>query len=270
MAILRAMVAVLGVVAWAGCSFSPSAEGSGLGSLPSLAPDAGDPGPGSAPDSAPTDPKPTSGPGHLIAHKVSIPPSVQDSAYVESEWHDADDIWFDMNDSVIDMNDGDYTASATARIAAVHTETDIYLLVAVDDTDVRDGDAIELFIDSAGDALGPYGVDDHDLVIGPYRDGVMQYNDRASDLDIGGMLIPTKGRYVMELRIAKNSMGADPLPQTLGFNFAIIDQDADGLGYGLWYAAAGPHCENCCEDVETGPWCDTTTNGMLTLLEDNL
>jgi len=168
-----------------------------------------------------------------------------------------------------------YVASAAARVAAIHDHDAIYFYVEVDDvvqqfdsSEVWNDDGVSLFLDVAGDASGIFGIDDHEIVV--RGDGLWKdYGPGGALTALSGEAIPEGGGYRMELRIAKDSLGAT-VGEDLGFDLLVTDDDGwndnryDALG--VWFASSRPECETCClNETQNMPWCDTTLFGTLRL-----
>lgn len=170
-----------------------------------------------------------------------------------------------------------YTNSAKVDFASMHDATNIYFFFAVSDDHLQSDsleiwrdDAITIFLDAAGDRAGPIGYDDHEIAIGEDNTYVDYGVSRgASDITLGGIVVSGGGGYQIEIRIRKDTLGADPLPGVLGFTISISDDDDLGDHsvdcYAPWYTAPGPHCSECCGGDPPYPWCDTTTLGQLVL-----
>jgi len=228
------------------------------------------------PDASPTDPDAmTDNAGVLFSTRTTHEPSLD--GYTD-EWSDARWRTFDISDAPeYWIRNTSYSDSATIEFASMHDAVNIYFFIAVSDDqltsdsyDIWRDDAITLFIDAAGDRSGPRGYDDHEIAIGEdntYADYAMP---GVSDITLGGIVADSADGYNIEIRIRKNTLGASPLPDTLGFTISISDDDglddADVDCYAPWYVAPGPHCTECCSGGPSYPWCDTTLLGQLVLL----
>jgi hypothetical protein len=169
-----------------------------------------------------------------------------------------------------------YTASMSASVRCLHDDQRIYFGVVVhddhrvvDSTLLYDDDAVHFDLDARADAAGPYGTDDHEIVLradGMYHD----YAQGAAAVQLEGVVV-TNGQsadFTVEIALPKTSLGATPpLPARLGFDVALTDDDGFGAyAYGLWFLSQRPVCATCC--VNQGgarAWCDTTTFGGLVL-----
>ncbi len=233
-------------------------------------------GPADARSDAPVSPPDANSdsPGVLISVPTTHEPTLD--GYTD-EWGSARWRTFDIANApeYWVRNDG-YENSAKVEFASMHDAVNIYFFLAVSDDllvsdsyDIWRDDAITLFIDAAGDRSGPLGYDDHEIAIGEdntYADYAMP---GVSDITLGGIVANADGGYNIEIRIRKNSLGASPLPDRLGFAISISDDDAIGDAdvdcYAPWYVAPGPHCADCCSGGPAYPWCDTTVLGQLVL-----
>src|SRR5690606_23163489 len=116
-----------------------------------------------------------------------------------------------------------YRPSASVRFASQHDDTYIYLMLVVTDDAVvsrgdplYDDDSVSLFIDAAGDRAGPYGADDHEIVIG----AAGTYVDYAagSHAAVVGTVERTATGWLAEIGIQRDTLSARPLPRALGFS----------------------------------------------------
>ena len=212
--------------------------------------------------------------GLLVSRRTNSPPSLDANP---ADWAAADWIGYAIGDSAtFGWRLSTYTDSAAIQFASLHDSQYIYFFFDVDDDLIRtdstnryDDDAVNLYLDAAGDRSGAYGFDDHELVID--ADGVYDdYATGASTVVLSGVAQQVTGGYRIEMRLTKSSLGAGTLPSTLGFDVAITDDD--GLGntnsdcHGLWYIAPPPYCGTSCCANGPQPWCDTSTLVELVLL----
>lgn len=213
--------------------------------------------------------------GLLISRRTGSPPALDANP---ADWSQADWIGYAIGDSAtFGWRHASYTDDAAIQFASLHDSQYIYFFFDVDDsliitdsTALYDDDAVNLYLDAAGDRSGPYGFDDHELVID--ADGVYDdYATGAATLVISGVAQRVNGGYRIELSLSKSSLGAGTLPGTLGFDIAITDDD--GLGssqsdcHGLWYIDPPPYCGSGCCASQPQPWCDTSTLGRLVLAD---
>jgi hypothetical protein len=176
---------------------------------------------------------------------------------------------------------GGYADSVKVEFHCAHDDQYIYVGYQAVDDDVSattsdalyDDDSVTLFLDARGDATGPFGNDDHEIYFRPsVTANVKDYGPAGAQLLIVGTIWPERSGYVVEVGLAKSTlgMGGAPLPRTLGFNLGVADEDraflSDDFAYGIWYRADRPTCASCCADWGvTRPWCDTTTFALLRL-----
>jgi hypothetical protein len=254
----------------AGCGFDPTGASSGRDVEPDERPGADDPGGpgGQGPDGGAAEQR-----GVLESARVARPPIL--GAELDAAWAAAPRVGFSMAEAMRFHNmHPDYSFDGAVEFASLHDDDRLYFLFEVTDNLLRDDstepyqdDAVELYLDAAGDGSGPYGEDDHWIVIrstGYYR----SYG--PAEIQISGAVQITDTGYRIEVSIERSQLGA-PAGSQLGFNVGLVDDD--GLGgdtladaYGLWYAAEGPHCASCCPEAD-GPqaWCDTSLFGRLEL-----
>ena len=166
-----------------------------------------------------------------------------------------------------------YSPSATLTFASMHDDTYIYFALVVEDDEVlpaahplwRD-DSIEIYIDAAADRSGPFGDDDHEIIIGS-NGTYLDYAPGAVNAEVSGNAFRIDGGYALEIGISKDSLGVDTLPNVLGFAIAINDDDTMGdAAFGLWYRRSASTCADCCSSFEhPEAWCDTSILGSLVL-----
>jgi hypothetical protein len=274
---------VLGAVCalGAGCAFdasgAPGAAHGGDDDSPSGADasvpppaDAGPlpPGPDAAPPGPPPDPR-----GELRCARATSRPVLD--GHLE-DWPAAEMKAFDMaHPAQIDQG-GFYSASMSATIRCAHDDQRLYFGVVVhDDHRVVDSqplyedDAVHFYLDARADSSGPYGSDDHEIVLradGMYHD----YAAGAASVALDGVVVggAADADFTVEISIAKASLGvAGALPARLGFDIGFTDDDGFGAqAYGLWYLSDRPSCPGCCTTTpDARAWCDTTTFGGLEL-----
>lgn len=162
------------------------------------------------------------------------------------------------------------------RFAALHDATYLYFFAEVTDavqqvdsgTSLWEDDGVAIYLDVLGDALGPPGADDHELLVradGTWDDygteGLPALGDVVDVADATG--------YRLEMRFRKDSLNA-PVGDALGFDLLLTDDDGwqdDQLdAIGLWFTSARPTCATCCTaEAAPMPWCDTTMYGTLVL-----
>jgi hypothetical protein len=231
-----------------------------------------------APDAAlppPIDAAPALPPGTLPS-RFRTAPIVLDTE--DDDWTDATFLEFDIADAAQTFGvNPQYQPSVSVRFASMHDAQYIYFfldvtddVIVMDSAELYQDDAVHLYIDAAGDRLGPYAQDDHEIVIAPsgsYRD----YAPAPAPISLQGMVRQHADGYTMELRIAKSSLGVASLPAALGFNLALTDDDGignrDADAYGLWFLNPAERCQTCCTTfAQAQAWCDTTTFGQLLLL----
>jgi hypothetical protein len=227
-------------------------------------------------DAMPTAPDATpSGAGVLISRRTVMAPVLDGD---EAEWTGAAWAGYQIADSALfGWRHASYDDSASLQFASLHDDQYIYFffdvnddLIRVDSTALYEDDGITLYLDAAGDRDGPYGTDDHELVIdaeGTWDD----FATNAAPVALSGSLADSTGGYHMELRLTKSSLGAGPsLPAVLGFDVGLGDDDGYGNSdsdcLGIWFLDAPPNCGGCCQQGPE-PFCDTTTLGWL-VLED--
>jgi hypothetical protein len=282
----RTLPAIVGVCATSAlmslsaCSFDPSGI-AGLGGgadnadASSQRPDASGPtarpdaNPG-APDAAPV------APGTLESRATDTPPVLDGE--VDAVWASAVFQNFSVADAALTYNvNPAYGFDGAVRFASLHDATHIYFLIVVDDSLIVDDseqayqdDAVELYLDGAGDLSGPYGNDDHWLAV--QSSGLYQ-SYGPSHVDLTGAVAPTDDGYLMELAFQRSDLGAPAGASSIGFNLGLVDDDdlgnSDADAYGLWFEPTGDHCDSCCEGEDTAEaWCDTSLLGRLVLSED--
>lgn len=173
-----------------------------------------------------------------------------------------------------------YVNSVKVGVRCRHDATKLYLALEVIDDDIRadstelyQDDSVGVYLDAVGDALGPYGIDDHEIYFRPSDPpNVKDYGPGGASLDVGGSVLNTENGYTFEISLSKSSLGVGgALPAEIGFDLALNDQDQSGGGgdrfaYGLWFKSARPACPTCCAaEMGQRAWCDTTMFGRLRL-----
>jgi hypothetical protein len=172
----------------------------------------------------------------------------------------------------------DYVPSATVTFAAMHDDDFLYFaVIVVDDLIVTDNpqgpvfedDAISLFIDARNDRSGPFGLDDHEIVV----DAESTWEDYADapPPDLDGEVVVDSSGFVLELAIDKRTLGVAVLGDELGFDIGVNDDDdlggPDADAFGLWHVEEAARCPTCCTAFEHAEaWCDTTVLGALRLV----
>jgi hypothetical protein len=173
-----------------------------------------------------------------------------------------------------------YAPSAAVRFAVAYDATRILFAVEVDDDIVStppeepedsyrlwNDDSISLYLDFAGDATGPYGDDDVEIVIA--TNGWYGQSPQTPHLqptfELRGTVAPRPNGYAMEFAIMKSSLPVTP-GNEIGFSIGVNDSDgmrSDGYdAIGVWYRAPHTDCPSCCSD-HPDTWCDTNTLGRL-------
>lgn len=169
----------------------------------------------------------------------------------------------------------EYAPSATARFAALHDDHFIYFFTEVEDSILNvdssalwNDDSVSYFLDASGDASGPPGFDDHEIIV--RSDGAWSdLGEMAPPADVLVAARERQGGYYIEARVRKTSL-TPTVTDVLGFNVGVTDDDGieDGRydALGIWHESERPPCETCCEELDRPmPWCDTTLNGTLVL-----
>lgn len=183
---------------------------------------------------------------------------------------------FDIDAAGQYLSTDSYDPDASVRFASLYDDENIYFFFEIkDDQLVRDSeniysdDSIELYLDGAGDASGPYSDDDHWITIG--TDGLFQSLGSAA-VPPAGETIQTETGYNIELHIARADLGVPDDATQLGFNLGLNDDDdtsnANLDAYGLWYVPETEStCADCCTEFDGSfAWCDTSRLGTLQLL----
>jgi hypothetical protein len=265
----------------AACGFDPSGsggpggggrdDGGGGGGTDGGAPTDGGGGPDGAPPDAGVDP----------TARVSCPKTDElpnSDAQRLGPWLEVPFVTFAVTDAELVADEhASYEKDAVVEFACLHDAFNVYFFFDVKDAAVQDDsvslrqdDAIVFFLDGAGDLSGTYGADDHAAVVTSAGDGMDYAAGTENDLSGDAVADTVEGGYRIEVEVDKTSIH-DPLPGTLGFNLAIVDDD--GWGDNLRDVFALRHvpddqvanaCEDCCEG-EAAPWCDTRLLGELTL-----
>ena len=275
---MRAVAAI--AVALAGCSFDGGGVGAGDGDA--AAPDApagDDPDAAAidaaAPDAAPPpiDGPPPDPPGTLHATDA---PAVMVIDGEGSEFEGAPVLAWDIEDGERYVTThASYTASARLELQAMHDPGYLYVYARVideayqvDSVDLWNDDGIAIYLDVLGDALGPYGADDHELIV--RGDGMWgDYGPVGTPASLTVAAVPTALGYSIEIQIDKTSLSAT-VGASMGFDALLTDDDGWGDSnydaYSVWFVSSRPPCATCCvaEDAAM-PWCDTTTFGTLVL-----
>jgi hypothetical protein len=276
-----ALTLLASAVATGACSFDTSVafEGAGDGSTGTLSPDAAtavdidagntptaDASPG-APDAAPSVPD-----GTLQSFPRSQTLTLDGE--IEAAWQAATFIDFAITDSPQLEDISGYVPDASLRLASRYDANSIYFFIEVtddllvdDSSNTFNDDSIELSIDGVNDRSGPFGDDDHWIVVG--AEGVYASLGPA-EIDITGAILPTATGYNIEIALERTDLGAGANTM-LGFNIAINDDDGQGGpgvdAYGVWHLPATPVCATCCMGQSTNyAWCDTTRLGQLQLV----
>lgn len=166
-----------------------------------------------------------------------------------------------------------YSFDAALSFACLHDDENVYFFVDVQDSEVvdnsvalREDDGVVIFLDGSGDRSGTYGEDDHGLMIGAEAES---WDYGPGELDPTGVVMSTNDGYHVEIALDKPAI-ASPLPDELGFNLAIIDDDGMGNSnrdvFALRHVPEPPACDDCCEG-QAQPWCDTSVMGTLQLID---
>lgn len=224
----------------------------------------------SSPDGGPT------GPSGMLESPSTTTAPVLDGE-LDDVWDAATPVTFQIGDAMQALGvQADYGFDASVQFRSLHTASAIYFVFDVtddvlihDSADRADDDAVELYIDAAGDGTGAYGNDDHWLVI----DSIGKFSSLGpTHMDIRTAEMDTETGYRLEVAIDRASLNATPVDGgSIGFDVALVDDD--GLGgddvadaYGLWYVKSGNHCPSCCPSEEsTLASCDTSVLGQLIL-----
>ena len=260
-------LAVLLTVPVAACGGSDSKDHPDSGTT--HFPDAGE-ADASSPDAGPT------GPTGMLESAATATAPVLDGD-LDDVWDAATPVTFQIGDAMQQVGvQPDYGFDASVQFRSLHTASAIYFLFDVtddmlvrDSADRADDDAVELYIDAAGDEGGPYGNDDHWLVI----DSIGKFSTLGpAHMSIRTAEMDTATGYRLEVAVDRASLGATPADGAMiGFDVALVDDD--GLGgddaadaYGLWYVKNGNHCPSCCPSAQPGAAsCDTSVLGQLML-----
>jgi hypothetical protein len=178
-----------------------------------------------------------------------------------------------------------YVPSASVLFKTAHDAQFLYFAIVVQDDvlievpedpsptyNIYNDDSVSLYIDAAGDAAGPYGVDDKELVLSS-TGYVAQYPSTtplSPTVQIDGAVSKTDTGYAFEIGIDKATLGVAVLPTSLGFSLAVNDDDGHGTdsydAIGVWSWDDSAPCPTCCGSAEhADAWCDTTTLGRLNL-----
>jgi hypothetical protein len=278
-------VVVLGAVCalGAGCAFDASGTPRGtlgddadvpLGADASVVtPADASPPPPPRPDAAPPPPPPDPR-GELHCPRATTRPLLD--GHLE-DWPVAEMKAFDMAQADQIDEGGFYSASMSASFRCAHDTDRLYFGVVVhddrrvvDSQTLFDDDAVHFYLDGRADSSGPYGSDDHEIVLradGMYHD----YAQGAAAVQLEGVVVSggnLSADFTIEIAILKSSLGvAGALPPRLGFDLGFTDDDGFGAyAYGLWFLSQRPSCAGCCTMTpDARAWCDTTTFGGLDL-----
>lgn len=265
-------IAAAAVAFLVACSFDTGGAGSvgapdgGIVVVPDGAPTGG------ATDARPARPDAEPVPDPVgVARSPRGTPDLFDESF--EDWADAPVYSFDMTSAAdLHLVPG-YTPSAQLTFASMHDDDYIYFALIVADNTVLDAqhplwddDSISVYLDTSGDRSGPFGDDDHDIVIGS-NGTYLDYAPGALDAELDGSQFQTVDGYALEIGVRKDSLRAGGVSGTIGFNIAINDDDGSGTAaFGLWHVQVAPRCETCCPGLDHAePWCDTTTLGSLIL-----
>jgi hypothetical protein len=266
--------AALTVALMSACAFDPSGgavTGGGDGPGDQLGPDAGR---GEVDAALPPTPDAGLAAGTLPSRRVTTPPVIDGE--VDALWQQAPAIEYRLQDAAATygVHPG-YGWDASVRARSFHDATRIYFLVEVtDDVLVDDSikpyddDAIELYLDGAGDRTGPYGMDDHWLVV-PASGAYGSYGPGKVLFD-AGFVATTDDGYRVEVSLLRSALGISPHAGAIGFNLGLIDDDRLGLptadAAGVWFVPPTEACASCCSGM-AGAWCDTSRFGTLLLVD---
>jgi hypothetical protein len=269
-------VVTVGLCTLVGCSFDTGALGGGGGDGDDSA-GAADGAPGQ-PDGAVSGADASSPDGGvptaalMTCRFTQVPPALDGAPM--GPWAQTPFIEFDSSDGqlIADVNPH-YDFDAEVSFACLHDDENLYFFADVTDSELvsnslalREDDGIAIFLDGSGDRGGTYGEDDHALMIGASAE---TWDYGPGDVIPTGMVVSKDGGYRIEIAIDKVAIAAT-LPEVLGFNLAIIDDDGMGNSdrdlFSLRYVPDPPACPSCCEG-QAQPWCDTTQLGSLQLLE---
>lgn len=195
-----------------------------------------------------------------------------------------DSIWMDANKvsmtssnaGYLEERDTGYQRTFALEFRCLHDDDTIYFWfdvldganageVVEDGPELREDDGVVLFLDAAGDRLGPYGSDDHAFVFGATDAAVVDFGNPS-------YMPPTSGdlsapSYAIETGLAKSALSGLAANGLLGFNVALIDDDSygDNLAdmFALWSMPLS-QVPQPCNDGQPFVWCNTT--GFTTLL----
>jgi hypothetical protein len=167
-----------------------------------------------------------------------------------------------------------YIPSMRADLRAAQDASHVYLFVDVfelgthhgDSTEPWQNDAVTFYFDTNNDRSGPYGNDDHEIIIDfSPRYGIYPTTNGAADPMLEAFRVDTATGFTVETRILKSSLGT-PVNGRMGFGWGLYDDDGGGNadGYGLWYERPAPRCAACCvNENHAEAWCDTTLLGEI-------
>lgn len=272
---------VVGSFSAAACSFDTSAPQLGGDDEPgSFSPDAGgqsDAGRSLSPDAQPgatgPDAAPTVAEGTLQSFPLTT--TLQLDGDLDAAWLEHAFISYDIDQAGQLLSIPGYAPDAVLRFASRYDADKVYFffevsddLLVSDSSSVYNDDSIELYIDGLNDRSGPFGDDDHWLVIG--ETGSYQ-SLGTNNIAIAGFIKTTSAGYNIEISLDRAELGAAANASNLGFNIGINDDDGMGQpgidAYGLWHLPSAPFCSDCCADVDGNfAWCDTTRLGQLQLI----
>jgi hypothetical protein len=240
-----------------------------------------------APDAAPRpDATPPDPPGLVRAAPASGPVVVDGD---DAEFAGARRYAFALDGSSGNyIADPTYTPSMSAAFRVVHTEQYVAWFVEITDDQLTNNnandevyldDGLSLYIDRDGNNGGQWQTGDREIII-DIGGALQMFNDTGNEPvtpEIARRVDMVAGGVTIEARLARNGYWV-PERTSVGFNLALFDDDGANpdehngyypSAYGLYYAAPGPHCADCCDvpDAWDRPeaWCDTTFNGTLQL-----
>jgi len=231
--------------------------------------------PDAAPDPGTPDAMPPPPPGTLIA-KPAHGPVMLDGDDAEFAAAGANPVaWPIQQGAVYQTAALSYLPSAQVRVAAIHDAHAIYFFAEVvdaiqqfDSTTLWNDDGVTFYLDVLGDASGPFGADDHEIVVRGDGDWI-DYDPVGGAATVTVARVATAGGYALEVKVTKASLGAS-VADAIGFDLLLTDDDGWGDGgydaLGVWFAAERPACATCCTtETRSMPWCDTTVYGTLRL-----
>jgi hypothetical protein len=213
----------------------------------------------------------------------------------EVAWSGAPPLQLDVAQAghTADLN-ANYTRDATATARCLHAPLNLYFFIEVvdgltvstrpiqvDGPDLREDDAVVLFLHADDDELGAYDGGDHAIVL-PAQEGdaaALAADFGPDPLAPAGWILTDEGGYRIEIAVARDAI-ATPAADRFRVNLALIDDDGwnDTCRdvFALTSQPVAP-CIECCpgEDWtascpgysagEALAWCDTRVSQPMTL-----